>query len=83
MAKAKYVTGVIGDCRAAILFPDYVTHADAAACFQGSILGGGFYHYTDDEVIVYGESISLKVRSNPEEDAVLVGLALNHPAYIR
>lgn len=81
--KTKYVTGIVSGYKAAILFPEYVVHAEAAACFQGRILGAGFYYYTDDEVIVYGESISLRVKSNPEEDTKLVAEALGHPAYIR
>ena len=79
--KLKYVTGIVSGYKAAIVFPEYVVHADAAACFQGRILGAGFYHVTDEEVIPYGESISLRTHSNPEEDAKLIGEALGHPTY--
>ena len=81
--KFKYVVGIVSGHRAAIVFPDYVVHAEAAACFGGRVSGAGFFYATDEEVIPYGESISLRVHSNPEEDAKLIGEAIGHPAYLK
>ena len=81
--KYKYVVGIVSGQRAAIVFPEYVVHADAAACFQGRVSSAGFFHVTDEEVIPYGESVSLRVKSEPEFDAKLIGEAIGHPAYMR
>ncbi len=82
--KFKYVVGIISGYKAAIVFPDYVVHADAARCFEpGTVKSAGFFVYSDSEVIPYGESISLRVKSNPEEDARLIGEAIGHPEYMR
>jgi hypothetical protein len=78
--KFKYVVGIIGGRKAAIVFPEYVVHVEAAACFSGRASGAGFFYVTDDEVIPYGESVSLHLKSNPE-DARLIGEAIGHPAY--
>lgn len=79
--KFKYVVGIISGRRAAIVFPDYVVHAEAANAFMGRVSSAGFFFATDEEVIPYGESVSLKVGSNPEEDARLIGEAIGHPKY--
>lgn len=79
--KQKYVIGVVSGIRAAIVFPEYVVHADAAACFGGRVTSAGFFYATEDEVIPYGESISLRVKSDPLHDARLIGEAIGHPKY--
>lgn len=79
--KFKYVVGIISGYKAAIVFPEYVVHADAARCLDPRhITSAGFFHWTDVEVIPYGESVSLRLKSNPE-DARLIGEAIGHPAY--
>lgn len=79
--KFKYVVGIVSGRRAAIVFPEYVVHAEAAACFGGRVSSAGFFHVTDEEVIPYGESVSLCLKSEPEFDAKLIGEAIGHPAY--
>ncbi len=81
--KFKYVVGIVSGQRAAIVFPEYVVHAEAAACFGGRVSSAGFFVYNDEEVIPYGESVSLRVKSEPEFDAKLIGEAIGHPAYMR
>lgn len=67
--KQKYVVGRISGM------------SDVARCFvAGSVTSAGFFYATDDEVIPYGESTSLKLKSRPE-DAVLIGTAIGHPKY--
>lgn len=78
--KFKYVVGIISGYKAAIVFPEYVVHADAARVFGPHVFSAGFFHWTDDEVIPYGESVSLRIKSNPD-DAILIGQAIGHPAY--
>ena len=78
--KFKYVVGFISGYKAAIVFPEYVVHADASRCLEP--ISAGFFYATDDEVIPYGESISLRLKSNPD-DARLIGEAIGHPEYMR
>lgn len=77
--KFKYVVGNIGSVKAAIVFPEYVVHADAARCMS-HVTSAGFFHWNDDEVIPYGESVSLRLKSDPT-DAILIGHAIGHPVY--
>lgn len=80
--KYKYVVGLISGYKAAIVFPEYVVHADAARCLDPRhITSAGFFYYNDDEVIPYGESVSLRLKSNPD-DAKLIGEAIGHPEYM-
>lgn len=80
--KQKYVVGRIsGMSDVAVVFSELTVHADVARCFvAGSVESAGFFYATEDEVIPYGESTSLKLKSRPE-DAMLIGMAIGHPKY--
>lgn len=79
-SESKYVVGMIGGFEAAIVIPETVTHSDVRCIFD-EVLSAGFCHYSSDKVVVYGESVSLRVKSRPE-DARFVGRAMAHPEYI-
>lgn len=86
-SKSKYLVGQVHidgtTALMALVFPENFPHAVAAHAFlPGSIVSGGFCHYEDDDVRVYGESISMKVKSRPDQDMILLGRALSHPKYI-
>lgn len=80
--KSKYIVGIIGGYRAAVVFSENIQHTVVAQVFQpGSITGAGFCHYEADDVKVYGESIGLGIKAD-DDDLIYVGRALSHPNYI-
>lgn len=80
--KSKYIVGRIGRFEHAIVFDELLTHSDMRPAFvHGEIISAGFCHYDSDGVKVYGESVSLRVASRPEDEK-LVGRAMSHPEYI-
>jgi hypothetical protein len=66
--KIKYITFDTGLIEAIIIFPEYVMHRDID--IQGEILGAGFIEVIDGQWNCYGESISLKVKSRPEDSKI-------------
>lgn len=66
--KIKYITFDTGLIEAIIIFPEYVMHRDIG--IQGKILGAGFIEVIDGQWNCYGESISLKVKSRPEDSKI-------------
>lgn len=81
-SKSKYIVGKIGLFEYAIVFAESLNHSDMRPAFMhGEIISAGFCHYDTDGVKVYGESVSLKAASRPE-DVQLVGRAMSHPEYI-
>lgn len=66
--KIKYITFDTGLIEAIIIFPEYVMHRDIG--IQGEILGAGFIEVIDGQWNCYGESISLKVKSRPEDSKI-------------
>lgn len=86
-SKSKYIVGQISDGMgsqtAAVVFPETIPHVSMSRVFvQGSIRSAGFCHFSEEDVKVYGDSVGLKVKSNPEQDTRLVGRAMSHPNYI-
>lgn len=87
MTKTKYVVGYrpIGHGRqpVGILFPEAINHKDLAVGVFGDVkyvLGGGFCYIEECEghattATVYGDSVSLKIKSRPE-DAYYLNYAL-------
>lgn len=85
--KAKYIVGdvqgtyMVQTC--AIVFSEAVGHNEVAPLFiAGTIISAGFFHADEEKVHVYGDSVSLRIKSNPEVDERLVGRAIAHQAYI-
>jgi hypothetical protein len=67
----------------AIVFSEAIGHNEVAKVFiPGTIRSAGFFHAAVDKVWVYGDSVSLQMKSNPELDERLVGRAIAHQAYM-
>lgn len=85
--KAKYIVGEVPGgvglgVLCAVLFPETVGHDDMSQVFiPGTIRSAGFFHADENKVYVYGESISLRIKSNPEIDERFVGRAMAHSEY--
>lgn len=90
MSKSKYVVGLARtggmDKVMAVAFSEDMVHHDVATALFGSrnrIIGAGFFDIEDREghaptVVTYGESVSLEVKSRPEDKHylnALLGLA--------
>lgn len=82
---SKYVVGQVmstyGPHESVVIIPNHTTHADVRNAFvEGSIVSAGFFHitYVEGRLVArpYGESISLKVKSDPEKDRRLLERAL-------
>lgn len=82
--KGKYVVGRISESYGgvgAIISDEVVNHSTLGKLFvPGTIVGAGFFHISDEEVKVYGNSSSLKIASRPEDEQ-FVGRALALPKY--
>jgi hypothetical protein len=72
--KTKYIVGEINtsisSIKGAIVFPEYVPHQVVATLFQ-QITGAGFCYVRDDAIVTYGESVGLKVKSQPEDKTLV------------
>lgn len=70
--KAKYI---IIDGMTPVVFPETLTHADVKSSLApgADCTGAGFVHITHDGAYsCYGESVSLKVKSNGEKDSFIL-----------
>lgn len=82
----KYVVGEIitahGTQLGAVIIPETVDHKSLRNLFKpGSIRSAGFGAFAAEDVGVWGESVGLGVKCNPELDKRLVGRAVAHPKY--
>ena len=68
----KYVVVDNGLYDLPVIFPETVLHNEMAFKIGGMPLRAGFVKVRDGEVICYGESISLDLKSDPVEDAKLI-----------
>ena len=66
--KTKYITFDNGLVDTIIIFPEFTQHR--AIDLPGKILGAGFISYSDNSWKCYGESISLNVKSRPEDSII-------------
>ena len=83
--KSKYVVGELGHgvfkSVCALIGPENTGHVDIARAFnEGTVISAGFCHSTDEEVFIYGESVTLQLKSR-DADKILVGRALAHQRY--
>lgn len=71
MPRMKYIIG--GRLQHAIVFDEILTHRDVArAVFHNQeITGAGFCYIDEGRFFAYGESISLKVKSGPNDSKIL------------
>lgn len=78
------MVGEIEGLLVAVVFAETVSHSQMRPLFDaGIVMSAGFCHFNDRCVSVYGESVGLGLKSNPDVDEVLVGRAMSHPAYVR
>lgn len=65
----------------AVLFDEPVSHREMSAGLEGEITGAGFVNIDRSHSYLraycYGESVSLKIKSNPDEDNRKVEKLLN------
>lgn len=77
--KSKYIIVSLGGIEQPFVFSELSQHADVAFALCGDVrkvVGAGFCYITDDRYHCYGESISCKVKSRPEEDAKILNQLL-------
>jgi len=67
------------------LFSNTLNHANVADMLLGfgaddqsgySLISAGFVRFTDGKVVAHGESVSLRLKSRPEEDSKLISINL-------
>jgi len=67
--KMKYI---IFDKYDVIMFPEYWDHAETAYGFQGKTpTSAGFCNLYNDGVCAYGESVSLRLKSNKDDSLII------------
>jgi len=73
MHKAKYIVYMDEEAgtETPVLFPDYVKHSDMALGFD-KVLSAGFVMITPPTAVAYGESTSLKKKSDPKRDSHII-----------
>jgi hypothetical protein len=77
MFKSKYIIVKSGSSTIPVIFGDDAVHKDVARAFMpAKIVGAGFCYIADDQYHCYGESTSLQIKSNGEEDAKLLNTFL-------
>lgn len=68
--KGKYI--VFGDAGfpQAVAFSETIVHSDMARAMGArNVLGAGFFAVVNDRFECYGESISLRIMSRPDQDS--------------
>jgi len=61
-----------------VLFSDAVTHSEVASQLGGKVLSAGFAHIDADNIQCHGESISLNLRSDPQDSTLLRAAVGSH-----
>ena len=77
--KAKYIVIKRGNIEEPFVFSELSQHADVAFAVCGdvrNVVGAGFCFIDEDRYHCYGESISCKVKSRPEQDAKILNRLL-------
>ena len=68
MDSAKYIMFNNHSMKVPIIFPCTVSHAEMANHFpRWEVVSAGFVQWTKDGIFAYGDSITLKVKSNPSD----------------
>lgn len=63
----KYIVIDDGMIECPIIFPNHINHASVAMCMVGTVLSAGFIRFTVSGLECFGKSVSLKVKSRPED----------------
>ncbi len=76
MFDMKYIVIMKGDgAEGPVIFSSLDQHADMALKLMGpndTVIGAGFITYTKDGVQCWGSSVSLKIKSRPEQDSRII-----------
>ena len=77
--KLKYI--ILKEYNTPIMFPEILQHKDVAG--NDNVVSAGFFYVTFDKdgfVLAkpYGESVSLGIKSDPENDTIYLSAALNN-----
>jgi hypothetical protein len=64
----KYITFNTGSYDSIVIFPKYTKHSEIG--ILGTILGAGFIEVVDGKWVCFGESVSLKTKSRPEDTII-------------
>ncbi len=75
----KYI--VCGVAERVYIFPYYENHAQVASALGVVPVRAGFIKLRGDEIICFGESVSLNVVANPQRDAELIRRYLSDVAF--
>lgn len=65
----KYIIVEDCGCKSAILFSEIMTHNSFEVC--GKIISAGFCNIGNNDVSVWGSSVSLGLRSRPEDIEII------------
>ena len=80
--KSKYIIIKQGPFELPFVFSDMSQHADVARAVGSvsDVVGAGFCFIDEDRYHCYGESVSCKVKSRPEQDAKILNrfLGVDH-----
>ncbi len=73
MQEAKYIVYMDEEAgtETPVLFPSYVKHSDMARGFD-KVLSAGFVSVRGTNATAYGESTSLKKKSDPKRDSCII-----------
>lgn len=72
MDRAKYIIFDDERLEIPIIFPMHVQHCDMAHMFRGvNVLSAGFVQLQEGQLVAFGESLTLKIKSRPEDTALL------------
>lgn len=76
MNKMKYIVVDNGSWIDPYIFSEAVQHFEMASNIHGDVISAGFVYWTPNGLECYGESISLDVKSRPEEDSKMINKML-------
>lgn len=69
--KMKYIIVDNGQWEAPVIFDDFTSHYNMAENIPGKILAAGFVVFRSSGLECYGDSISLKIASRPEDSKII------------
>jgi len=73
----KYIVFEADPLDYAMLFSRHISHYEVSQETGEKVLSAGFCRIHDGEVVCYGDSYTLDVKSRPAEDAELIMLQFN------
>ena len=71
MGQMKYIIVDNGQWDAPVIFDESTQHFTMAANTPGTVIAAGFVRFTTDGLECYGQSISLGIKSRPEDTKLI------------